>query len=104
MNPVYAREAGGLQHSSVPPAERRTSAAMRFRGNWRLTTNGLAATVPVDIGDLSSHDVCAFAAGPATVADMASRREMARIVDGAEMAESRPACASLRRQWSAHSP
>lgn len=55
-----------LQHPWLPAHQRRTAATLRFRGNL-LTTTNLAATVPVDLGDLSSHDLCAFAIGPAEV-------------------------------------
>ena len=56
----------GLQHPSVPPHQRRTAAALRFRGNPGLvptSANGFA----VDLRDLSSHDLCAYAAGPVEV-------------------------------------
>jgi hypothetical protein len=52
----------GLQHADTPPALRRTAATLRFRGNWALTTGGRTG-LPVDLPDLSSHDMCAYARG-----------------------------------------
>ena len=46
---------------------RTTFATLRFRGNPAMTTNDLAATLPTDIRDLTSHDLCALAAGPVSV-------------------------------------
>ena len=54
------------QHPSLAPHARATFAALRLRGN-PMTTNDLAATLPTDIRDLTSHDVCALAAGPVSV-------------------------------------
>lgn len=57
----------GFQHPDVAPRLRTTYAALRFRGNAAMTTNDLAATLPTDIRDLTSHDLCALAAGPVSV-------------------------------------
>lgn len=57
----------GLHHPYLRPQLRSTAATLRFRGNL-LTTNELAATVPVDIRDLTSHDVCAYARGAVSYA------------------------------------
>ena len=69
-----------LHHHSLPAHLRRTAAVLRFRGNPGLSVSwpSLAATVPVDLGDLSSHDLCAYAAGPVQLAVAASgqRREL----------------------------
>jgi len=54
-----------LQHPLLPAHLRRTAASLHFRGNPRMVPTDNA--VPVDIADLSSHDLCAVAAGPATV-------------------------------------
>ena len=48
------------QHPDLPPHKRRTYATLRFRGNYALESHdGLA----VDLRDLTSHDLCAYAAG-----------------------------------------
>jgi len=54
-----------LQHPLLPPPLRRTAASLRLRGNPALATAGLGvgATTLVDIADLSSHDLCAYARG-----------------------------------------
>ena len=54
-----------LHHPLLPAHQRRTSALLRLRGNPGLVTD--ISGVPVDIADLSTHDLCAFAAGPTLV-------------------------------------
>lgn len=56
-----------FQHPDVAARLRTTFATLRFRGNPAMTTNDLAATLPTDIRDLTSHDLCALAAGPVSV-------------------------------------
>ena len=56
----------GLQHPSTPPEARRTAALLRMRGNWDLRV-GERDGLPVDLPDLSSHDLCAYAQGPLEV-------------------------------------
>ena len=40
-----------------------TAALIRLRGNWALSDGGRIG-LPVDLVDLSSHDLCAWARGP----------------------------------------
>ena len=54
----------GPQHPELPATLRRTAAALRVRGNYALTA---APWLAVDIADLSSHDLCAYARGPAQI-------------------------------------
>mgnify|MGYP002631362815 CR=1 FL=1 len=52
------------QHTDTRPHERRTSASLHFRGNHLSVSE---QSVPVDLPDLSSNDVCAFGAGQVEV-------------------------------------
>jgi hypothetical protein len=56
----------GLQHPALTPHRRRTAAALRFRGNPGLAPAG-PNSFAADLRDLSSADVCAYAAGPRQV-------------------------------------
>ena len=55
----------GHHHPALPSEQRRTSALIRLRGNDGLSVD--ATTLPVDLVDLSSHDLCAYARGPIQV-------------------------------------
>ena len=66
--PLKLIDFGTVKKLEIDPSARTTFAALRLRGN-PMSTNDLAATLPTDIVDLTSHDLCALAAGPVSVPD-----------------------------------
>ena len=56
----------GVQNPLAPPHRRNTAANLRFRGNPAIKPNG-PNSFGVDLIDLTSHDLCAYAQGPIDV-------------------------------------